>query len=104
MTGSTGTVLLYGILIGAVGLAGLSLVLAGASRAARRSRAARAELKRTQEGAELLNRDRDRLLHQHEITDTAGGARTFNRHKCSFRRWRRPDLGGPKPIEVPPAA
>lgn len=47
VTGSTGTVLLYGILIGAVGLAGLSLVLAGATRAAGRGRAARAELKRT---------------------------------------------------------
>ncbi len=89
VTGSTGTVLLYGILIGAVGFAGLSLVLAGAARAAGRGRAARAELKRTQEGADLVNRDRDRLLErQHEASDARD---TTKRASSRGRWWRRRD-------------
>lgn len=101
VTGSTGTVLLYGILIGAVGLAGLSLMLAGATRAAGRGRAARAELKRTQQGAELVNRDRDRLLERrhegHGTNDTA------NTNRSSFRRWwGRHGSDNAKPGAVPP--
>jgi hypothetical protein len=46
VTGSTGTVLRYEILIEAMAMAGLSLVIAGASRARVLGRAARAELKR----------------------------------------------------------
>jgi membrane protein implicated in regulation of membrane protease activity len=41
VTGSTGTLFLYGIVVGAVGLAGLSMLLAGARRTARRGRDAR---------------------------------------------------------------
>ena len=41
VTGSTGTLFLYGMVIGALALAGLSLVLAGARRTSRSGRAAR---------------------------------------------------------------
>ena len=41
VTGSTGTLFLYGIVVGAVALAGLSLLLAGARRTSRRGSAAR---------------------------------------------------------------
>ena len=41
VTGSTGLLFLYGIVVGAVGLFGLSLLLAGARRTARRGRTAR---------------------------------------------------------------
>src|ERR1700733_8314981 len=41
VTGSTGTLFLYGIVVGAVGLLGLSLLLAGARRTSRRGRQAR---------------------------------------------------------------
>jgi len=41
VTGSTGTLFLAGIVVGGVALAGLSLLLAGARRTARRGRAAR---------------------------------------------------------------
>jgi hypothetical protein len=47
VTGSTGLLFLYGIVVGAVGLFGLSLLLAGARRTARRGRTARRELKRS---------------------------------------------------------
>lgn len=49
VTGSTGSLLLYGILIGAVGAIGLATLLAGARRAASRGREARRELKRVRQ-------------------------------------------------------
>ncbi|WP_232330688.1 hypothetical protein [Nocardia fusca] len=45
VTGSTGVLFLYGIVVGGIGIAGLALLLAGARRSARRGRAARRELK-----------------------------------------------------------
>ncbi|WP_228816738.1 hypothetical protein [Nocardia transvalensis] len=47
VTGSTGVLFLYGIVIGGIGIAGLGLLLAGARRSARRGRSARRELKAT---------------------------------------------------------
>ena len=44
VTGSTGTLFLFGVVVGAVGVAGLALLLAGARRSSRRGRAARNEL------------------------------------------------------------
>ncbi|MEV3961603.1 hypothetical protein AB0M34_11995 [Nocardia sp. NPDC050193] len=45
VTGSTGVLFLYGIVVGGIGIAGLALLLAGARRSARRGSAARRELK-----------------------------------------------------------
>ncbi|WP_019926121.1 hypothetical protein [Nocardia sp. BMG111209] len=50
VTGSTGLLFLYGIVVGAVALAGLSLLLAGARGAARRERMARLELGQARSG------------------------------------------------------
>src|ERR1700722_12366212 len=47
VTGSAGTLFLYGIVVGVAGLLGLSLLLAGARRASRRGRAARLGLKQS---------------------------------------------------------
>ena len=47
VTGSTGTLFLYGIVVGAVAVFGLSLLLAGARRTSRRGRAARRGLKQS---------------------------------------------------------
>lgn len=44
VTGSTGVLFLYGIVVGGVAVAGLSMVLAGDRRTARRGRTARHEL------------------------------------------------------------
>lgn len=47
VTGSTGTLLLYGIVVGVVAGVGFSMLLAGARRAASRGQDARRELKRS---------------------------------------------------------
>ncbi|WP_245718374.1 hypothetical protein [Nocardia miyunensis] len=51
VTGSTGVLFLYGIVVGGIGIAGLSLLLAGARRTSRRGRAARRELEATRRDA-----------------------------------------------------
>ncbi len=48
VTGSTGTLFLYGMVVGAVAGIGLAVLLAGARRAASRGRDARRDLERTQ--------------------------------------------------------
>src|ERR1700719_1197369 len=70
VTGSTGTLFLFGIVIGAVAMLGLSVLLAGARRTAGRGRDARSELQRSQREAEFVNRDRD---FQHQPVGAATG-------------------------------
>ena len=70
VTGSTGTLFLVGIVVGAVGMLGLSVLLAGARRTAGRGRDARHDLKRSQRETAFLNRDRDKLLEQQQGADT----------------------------------
>jgi hypothetical protein len=66
VTGSTGTLFLYGIVVGALGLLGLSLLLAGARRTSRRGREARHGLTRSRRETAAVSRDRDDLLDQRE--------------------------------------
>ncbi len=61
VTGSTGVLFLYGIVVGAVGLLGLSLLLAGARRTARRGRTARSDLKQSRRETAAATQDRDDL-------------------------------------------
>ncbi|CPR07181.1 hypothetical protein BN971_00946 [Mycobacterium bohemicum DSM 44277] len=58
VTGSTGTLFLFGIVIGALAMMGMSVLLAGARRTAGRGRDARRELQRSQREMEFVNRDR----------------------------------------------
>jgi hypothetical protein len=71
VTGSTGTLFLYGIVIGALGLLGLSLLLAGARRTSRRGREARRGLARSRRETAAVSADRDDLIGQR---DTARGS------------------------------
>jgi hypothetical protein len=73
VTGSTGTLFLYGIVVGALGLAGLSLLLAGARRTSRRGREARRGLRQSRRETAAVSQDRDDLLGQRETAraDTA---------------------------------
>jgi hypothetical protein len=64
VTGSTGALFLYGIVIGAAAILGLGLLLAGARRTSRRGRAARRELKQSR-GQTAVSQDRD-LIGQRE--------------------------------------
>ena len=65
-TGSTGTLFLAGIVVGAVALAGLSLLLAGARRTARRGRAARRGLRQSRQETAAVSQDRDDLIGQRD--------------------------------------
>ena len=64
VTGSTGALFLYGIVVGAAAMLGLGLLLAGARRTSRRGRAARRELKQSR-GQTAVSQDRD-LIGQRE--------------------------------------
>ena len=66
VTGSTGTLFLYGIVVGALGLLGLSLLLAGARRTSRRGREARRGLTQSRRETAAVTRDRDDLIGQRE--------------------------------------
>jgi hypothetical protein len=66
VAGSTGTLFLYGIVVGAVGLAGLSLLLAGARRTARRGREARRGLAASRRETAAVSQDRDDLRGQRD--------------------------------------
>ncbi len=66
VTGSTGTLFLYGIVVGALGLFGLSLLLAGARRTSRRGREARRGLTQSRRETAAASRDRDDLIDQRE--------------------------------------
>jgi hypothetical protein len=73
VTGSTGTLFLFGIVVGAVAMLGLSVLLGGARRTAGRGRDARHELKRSQRETAFLNQDRDRRL-EHPPVGAANGS------------------------------
>ena len=91
VTGSTGTLFLFGIVIGAVGMLGLCVLLAGARRTAGRGRDARHELKRSQRETAFLNRDRDKLLEQQQGADTGS---TVNPPAAATTRGNRVPLLG----------
>lgn len=76
VTGSTGTLFLYGIVVGAVGLLGLSLLMAGARRSSRKARNARREAKDARKEATEAQHDRDRIAEQNSAlaADSNAGA------------------------------
>jgi hypothetical protein len=91
VTGSTGTLFLFGIVVGAVAMLGLSVLLAGARRTAGRGRDARHELKRSQRETAFLNQDRDQRL-EHQPVGAASGS-PANSEGATTRRNRVPLLG-----------
>jgi hypothetical protein len=66
VTGSTGTLFLYGIVVGAIALSGLSLLLAAARRTSRRGREARRGLERFRRQTAAVSQDRDDLISQRD--------------------------------------
>jgi hypothetical protein len=66
VTGSTGTLFLYGIVVGAVGMLGLSLLLAGARRTSRRGSDARRGLKQSRRETATASQARDDLIDQRD--------------------------------------
>ena len=74
VTGSTGTLFLSGIVVGAVAMLGLSVLLAGARRTAGRGRDARHELTRSQRETAFLNQERDQRLEHQQAGAASGSA------------------------------
>ncbi len=66
VTGSTGTLFLYGIVVGALALAGLGVLLAGARRTSRRGRDARRGLAQSRRETAAVSADRDDLRGQRD--------------------------------------
>jgi len=66
VTGSTGTLFLYGIVVGALALLGLSVLLAGARRTSRRGRDARRGLRQSRRETAAVSQDRDDLIGQRD--------------------------------------
>jgi hypothetical protein len=75
VTGSTGTLFLYGIVVGVVALFGLWLLLAGSRRTSRRGRAARRDLEQSRRETAAVSQQRDDLSNRAEAArpDTAKG-------------------------------
>jgi len=115
VTGSTGTLFLYGIALGAIGVLGLSLLLAGARRSSRRGHEARRGLKESRRQTASVRQDRDHLLDERETARTStastpgGGPADGGRHSGadSGGRRRLRDLFGRRPAApqatAPPA-
>jgi hypothetical protein len=72
VTGSTGTLFLFGIVVGVLAMLGLSVLLAGARRTARRGRDTRDQLARSQRETAFLNQERDQRVEQQPIGPTTG--------------------------------
>jgi hypothetical protein len=95
VTGSTGTLFLFGIVIGAVAMLGLSVLLAGAQRTAGRGRDARHHLKRSQRETAFLNEERDRRLEHQQVGAATGSpvnpqpAPTRGQRVSLLGRWSR---------------
>src|SRR5580692_10406963 len=66
LTGSAGTLFLSGIVVGAAGLLGLILLLAGARRTSRRGRAARLGLQQSRRETAAATQERDDLIGQRD--------------------------------------
>jgi membrane-bound ClpP family serine protease len=66
VTGSTGTLFLYGIVVGAIAAFGLSMLLAGARRTSRRGSEARQGLRQSRLETTAANEARDDLIRQRE--------------------------------------
>jgi hypothetical protein len=66
VTGSAGTLFLVGIVVGASGLLGLSLLLIGARRTSRRGSSARRSLRESRRETAAVSQDRDNLIGERD--------------------------------------
>ncbi|MBT2430022.1 hypothetical protein J7F02_31595 [Streptomyces sp. ISL-112] len=75
LTGSTGALFIFGIIVGAVGILGLSMLLGGLRRTSRRGHTARRGLKQSHRETAAARQDRDDLMDQRETPGAAGAQR-----------------------------
>jgi hypothetical protein len=93
VTGSTGTLFLYGIVVGALGVLGLSVLLAGERRTARRGREARRGLKQSRRETATASKARDDLIDQR---DTARAYTASSLGNGTPSGGHRPEVRGPR--------
>ena len=98
VTGSTGTLFLYGIVVGALAMFGLSLLLAGARRTSRRGRDARRGLAQSRRETAAVSADRDDLIGQRD-TARAYTASTLGNGDGTAPNGSDPGLRGPSLFE-----
>lgn len=96
VTGSTGTLFLVGVVVGAVGMLGLAMLLAGARRYSRKARYARHELER-RDAAVAPAPGTATPAHR---TDAEGSANTGRERPVHARSLRHP-FGGSSPHGTP---
>ncbi len=99
VTGSTGTVFLYGIVVGALAMGGLSLLAAG--RSSRRGRAARASLAQSRRETAAVSQHRDDLISQR---DTARVHTVLDEQRNFTASTPGDGAGSPRPRRSRPAA
>ena len=99
VTGSTGTLFLYGIVVGALALLGLSLLLAGARRTSRRGREARRGLIQSRRETAAVSQDRDDLLDQRETARAYTASQLGNGPAADGPAADGPAADGPDPGE-----
>jgi hypothetical protein len=92
VTGSTGTLFLYGVVVGAIAMFGLSLLLAGARRTSRRGHEARRGLRQSRRETAAVSQDRDDLIGQRD-TARAYTASTLGNGPAGGDRRPREDGG-----------
>jgi hypothetical protein len=100
VTGSTGTLFLYGIVVGALALFGLSLLLAGARRTSRRGREARHGLRQSRRETAAVSQDRDDLISQRDAA-RAYTASTLGNDQAPADHHPAEDDGGQRSIRHP---
>ncbi len=78
VTGSTGSLFLAGIVIGAAGVLGLSMVLSGARLSFRRGSSARQGLQQSRRETAAVTQDRDALIDQRDAARSPAPSTTEN--------------------------
>jgi uncharacterized membrane protein YciS (DUF1049 family) len=88
VTGSTGTLFLYGLVVGAIAMLGLSLLLGGARRTSVRGRTARRGLAQSKRETAAVSQERDTLIGQRQSAqgDSAQNTATAPGQDAGHRR------------------
>jgi len=86
VTGSTGTLFLFGAVVGAIGMLGLALLLAGARRTSRRGQEARRALKDTQQQTAASSEHHDTLVDQRDSARAQAASAAHERDELERQR------------------
>jgi len=102
VTGSTGTLFLYGIVVGVLAMAGLSILLAATRHTSRRGRDARRGLAQSRRENAAVSQDRDNLRDQRD-TARAHTARALGDDDTAQAPDAQPDTQPEPPADQPTA-